>query len=157
MDEGRSAAVAHDALADLRLPDPFGPDDLIAAVEHKRSTKIQIVEFPGIAPEDGLFGLWLSTEEMGDFILHVPIASELHRLQVVLHELAHMILRHDLSAGQSSAAQMFPDIPEGAVKKVLARGHRDDTLEHEAETLADLIASSMRQSRRNTSFTRVFG
>lgn len=157
MDDREGRARAHEALAALQLPAPFNLCDLIAAVERERRTKIQIVEFPDISPEDGLFGIWLNTEDLGDFILHVPTESELHRVQVILHELSHMILGHDLSAGQSSAAQLFPDIPEETVMRVLARGHEDDALEHEAETLADLIASSMRQSRRNSSFAKVFG
>ncbi|MDN5655009.1 MAG: hypothetical protein L0G46_07985 [Kocuria sp.] len=157
MDDRGSRARAHGALAALRLPEPFRLGDVVEAVEHERCTRIQIIEFPDIAAEDGLFGIWLNTDDLGDFILHVPTESELHRVQVILHELSHMILGHDLSAGQSSAAQLFPDISEETVMRVLARGHEDDALEHEAETLADLIASSMRRSNQNSSFAKVFG
>jgi hypothetical protein len=50
------------ALSALDLPEFFGLDDLIAAVESARATTIEIVEFPGIYPEDGLFGIWLNTD-----------------------------------------------------------------------------------------------
>src|SRR6478752_6364435 len=103
------------ALSALDLPEFFGLDDLIAAVESSRATSIEIVEFRGIFPEDGLFGIWLSTG-FGDYVLHAPTASELHRRQIVLHELAHMILGHELATGQTSAAALlFPDLPEEAV------------------------------------------
>ena len=144
------------ALSAFDLPEFFGLDDLIAAVENSRTTSIEIVEFPGIYPEDGLFGIWLSTG-FGDYILHAPTASELHRRQIVLHELAHMILGHDLATGQSSAAALFPDLPEEVVLRFLARGHADNPMEREAEALADLLASSLRRSRRHSSFARVFG
>ena len=144
------------ALSALDLPEFFGLDDLIAAVESSRATRIEIVEFPRIFPEDGLFGIWLNTG-FGDYILHAPTASELHRCQIVLHELAHMILGHDLAAGQTSAAALFPDLPEETVLRTLARGHADNDMEREAEALADLLACSIRQNRQHSSFVRVFG
>ena len=144
------------SLSALDLPESFGLDDLIAAVERSRSTGIEIVEFPGIYPEDGLFGIWLNTG-FGDYILHAPTPSELHRRQIVLHELAHMILGHDLATGQTSAAALFPDLPEDTVLRTLARGHTDNAMEREAEALADLLASSMRYNRQHSSFVRVFG
>lgn len=144
------------SLSALDLPECFGLPDLIASVERSRDTSIRIVEFPAIYPEDGLFGIWLNTG-FGDYILHAPTTSELHRRQIVLHELAHMILGHDLATGQSSAAALFPDLPEGAVLRTLARGHTDNAMEREAEALADLLASSLRRSRRHSSFVRVFG
>ena len=140
----------------LDLPEFFGLDDLVAAVESSRATRIEIVEFRGIFPEDGLFGIWLNTG-FGDYILHAPTPSELHRRQIVLHELAHMILGHDLATGQTSAAALFPDLPEDTVLRTLARGHTDNAMEREAEALADLLASSMRYNRQHSSFVRVFG
>ena len=140
----------------LDLPEFFGLDDLVAAVESSRATSIEIVEFRGIYPEDGLFGIWLNTG-FGDYILHAPTPSELHRRQIVLHELAHMILGHDLATGQTSAAALFPDLPEDTVLRTLARGHTDNAMEREAEALADLLAGSMRYNRQHSSFVRVFG
>lgn len=151
-----SAPTGHAALATLNLPASFVLEDVIAAVERLRSTTIEIVEFPGIYPEDGLFGIWLNTG-FGDYILHAPTQSELQRRQIVLHELSHMILGHDLSTGQSSAAALFPDLPEQAVLRTLARGHTDNAMEREAEALADVLASSIRRGRQSSSFIEVFG
>lgn len=151
-----SDPTGHTALATLNLPVSFVLEDLIAAVERLRSTTIEIVEFPGIYPEDGLFGIWLNTG-FGDYILHAPTESELHRRQIVLHELSHMILGHDLATGQTSAAALFPDLPEQAVLRTLARGHTDNAMEREAEALADLLASSIRRGRQSSPFIEVFG
>ena len=152
----KSDSKERTALSAFDLPEFFGLDDLIAGVESSRATNIAIVEFPRIFPEDGLFGIWLNTA-FGDYILHAPTASELHRCQIVLHELAHMILGHDLAAGQTSAAALFPDLPEETVFRTLARGNADNDMEREAEALADLLACSIRRNRQHSSFIRVFG
>lgn len=152
---GRRTAEADPPLG-ISLPESFTLDDVVSAIEHRRETTIKIIEFPEIKPEDGLFGIWLNTK-FGDYVLHAPASSELHRRQIILHELAHMILGHDLAVGQSSAAKLFPDLPENTVIRTLARGHDDNQLEREAESLADRLAHSLRQSAQQSSFTKVFG
>lgn len=147
---------ASDSPLGIALPESFTLDDIVSAVEQQRDTTIKIVEFPEISPEDGLFGIWLSTT-FGDYILHVPAPSPLHRQQIILHELAHMILGHDLAVGQSSATKLFPDLPEDAVVRTLARGHDDNLLEREAESLADQLAHSLRVNAQQSSFAKVFG
>jgi hypothetical protein len=140
----------------LALPEVFSLDDIVSAIEQDRDTTIKIVEFPEISPEDGLFGIWLNTK-FGDYVLHAPAPSDLHRQQIILHELAHMILGHDLAAGQSSASKLFPDLPEAAVVRTLARGHDDNQLERDAESLADRLARSLRVNAQQSSFAKVFG
>ncbi|WP_295689329.1 hypothetical protein [uncultured Brevibacterium sp.] len=140
----------------ITLPDSFTLDDIVSAIEQRRDTTIKILEFPEIKPEDGLFGIWLNTK-FGDYVLHAPAPSELHRQQIILHELAHMILGHDLAVGKSSASELFPDLPENAVVRTLARGHDDNQLERDAESLADRLAHSLRRNAQQSSFTMVFG
>lgn len=153
---GRRRRRAEEAVARLGVPARFGLDELVACVARSRGTTIEVAELPEITPEEGLFGLWLSTQH-GDYILHAPAASELHRRQIVLHELAHMILGHDLREDEGGAKALFPDIGSGAVLRVLARGHEDSAMEREAEELADVLARSMRQGRRSSAFSEVFG
>lgn len=140
----------------IALPELFIMEDIVSALEQERDTTIRIIEFPEIKPEDGLFGIWLNTK-FGDYVLHAPAPSELHRQQIILHELAHMILGHDLAVGQSSAAKLFPDLPRDAVVRTLARGHDDNQLERDAESLADRLAHSLRLNAQQSSFTKVFG
>lgn len=152
---GPRSAEADPSLG-IALPESFTVDDIVSAIEHHRDTTIKIIEFPEIKPEDGLFGIWLNTT-FGDYVLHAPAPSELHRQQIILHELAHMILGHDLAVEQSNTAALFPDLPESAVVRTLARGHDDNKLERDAETLADRLAHSLRRNAQQSSFTRVFG
>lgn len=147
---------ATDSSLGIALPELFAMEDIVSAIEQERDTTIKVVEFPEISPEDGLFGIWLNTK-FGDYVLHAPAPSELHRQQIILHELAHMILGHDLAVGQSSASKLFPDLPEDAVVRTLARGHDDNQLEREAESLADRLAHSLRVNAQQSSFTKVFG
>lgn len=147
---------ATDSSLGIALPELFAMEDIVSAIEQERDTTIKVVEFPEISPEDGLFGIWLNTK-FGDYVLHAPAPSELHRQQIILHELAHMILGHDLAVGQSSASKLFPDLPEDAVVRILARGHDDNQLEREAESLADRLAHSLRVNAQQSSFTKVFG
>ena len=152
---GRSAPATDPSLG-IALPETFTLNDIVAAVERERATTIKIVEFPEISPKDGLFGIWLNTK-FGDYVLHAPAPSVLHCQQIVLHELAHMILGHDLAEGKSSAAKLFPDLPEDTVIRTLARGHEDNQLERDAESLADRLAHSLRANAQQSSFSRVFG
>ncbi|WP_394216280.1 hypothetical protein [Brachybacterium vulturis] len=140
----------------ITLPESFTLDDIVSAIEQRRDTTIKIIEFPEIKPEDGLFGIWLNTK-FGDYVLHAPAPSELHRQQIILHELAHMILGHDLAVGHSSASKLFPDLPENAVIRTLARGHDDSQLERDAESLADRLAYLLRRNAQQSSFAKVFG
>lgn len=149
-------AQTRDTSLGIALPELFAMEDIVSALEQERDTTIRIIEFPELKPEDGLFGIWLNTK-FGDYVLHAPAPSELHRQQIILHELAHMILGHDLAVGQSSASKLFPDLPEDAVVRTLARGHDDNQLEREAESLADRLAHSLRVNAQQSSFTKVFG
>jgi len=152
---GRRTQTTDSSLG-IALPELFAMEDIVSAIEQERDTTIKVVEFPEISPEDGLFGIWLNTK-FGDYVLHAPAPSELHRQQIILHELAHMILGHDLAVGQSNTSKLFPDLPENAVVRTLARGHDDNQLEREAETLADRLAHSLRVNAQQSSFTKVFG
>ena len=153
--KGRRMTEANPSLG-ITLPDSFTLDDIVSAIEQRRDTTIKIIEFPEIKPEDGLFGIWLNTK-FGDYVLHAPAPSELHRQQIILHELAHMILDHDLAVGHSSASKLFPDLPENAVIRTLARGHDDSQLERDAESLADRLAYLLRRNAQQSSFAKVFG
>lgn len=153
--KGRRMTEADPSLG-ITLPESFTLDDIVSAIERRRDTTIKIIEFPEIKPEDGLFGIWLNTK-FGDYVLHAPAPSELHRQQIILQELAHMILGHDLAVGHSSASKLFPDLPENAVIRTLARGHDDSQLERDAESLADRLAYLLRRNAQQSSFAKVFG
>jgi len=147
---------AASAFASLLLPPHLDLERLVKVVEGVRQRPIQI-EAAGALNGGSLCGLWLSTDEV-EIILHAISPSGLHRQQFVLHELGHMVLRHDeLVAPAEYIEVLFPNLPAGLVSRVLARSSFTDDLEAAAESLADLFAAAIRNSAREPrSFEKVF-
>ncbi len=154
---GQSPAErAANAFASLALPPHLNLERLVKVVEGVRHRPIQI-EAAGALNGGSICGLWLSMDDM-EIILHAVSPSGLHRQQFVLHELGHMVLRHDeLVVPANYIGVLFPNLPVGLVSRVLARSSFTDELEAAAESLADLFASAIRNSAREPrSFERVF-
>ncbi|MFE4198101.1 hypothetical protein ACFRJ9_19780 [Paenarthrobacter sp. NPDC056912] len=147
------AANAFDA---LQLPTHLNLERLVAIVEGVRHRPIQI-EAAGALNGGSVCGLWLSTDAV-EIILHAISPSGLHRQQFVLHELGHMVLRHDeLAVPADYIEVLFPNLPAGLVSRVLARSSFSDDLEAAAESLADLFAAAIRNSAKEPrSFEWVF-
>lgn len=79
-------------------------------------------------------------------IFHAPASSAIHRLQCLLHELGHLLLRHDLSAHNAPALHRFlPDVRLDVGDRLFGRADLSDRDEIEAERLADLLAAGIRQ------------
>lgn len=140
----------------LELPTHLSLERLVQVVEGVRHRPIQI-EAAGVLNGGSVCGLWLSTDDV-EIILHAISPSGLHRQQFVLHELGHMVLRHDeLVVPEDYIEVLFPNLPVGLVSRVLARSSFTDDLEAAAESLADLFAAAIRNSAREPrSFERVF-
>ncbi|MFX1821802.1 hypothetical protein PV768_18645 [Pseudarthrobacter sp. CC4] len=151
------AQIAADAFHALRLPSRLTLSGLIAIVAARRRRRIEI-EATTILNGTSVCGLWLSTDSR-EIILHAVTDSALHRQQFILHELGHMILRHDeLGISSEYAASLFPNLDGELVSRALARSSFVDDLEAAAETLADLLASAIRESTLEPrSFEQVFG
>lgn len=147
------AASAYDSLL---LPTHIDLERLVKVVEDVRHRPIQI-EAAGALNGGSICGLWLSTDDV-EIILHATSPSGLHRQQFVLHELGHMVLRHDeLVIPADYIKVLFPNLPVGLVSRVLARSSFTDDLEAAAESLADLFAAAIRNSASEPrSFERVF-
>lgn len=150
-------ARAASAFNSLALPTHLNLERLVGVVEGVRHRPIEI-ETAGFLNGGSVCGLWLSTYEV-EVILHAVSPSGLHRQQFVLHELGHMVLRHDeLVVPVDYVAVLFPDLPPGLVRRALARTSFSDELEAAAESLADLFAAAIRNSAREPrSFEKVFG
>lgn len=151
------AQVAANAFLSLRLPSHLTLERLIAIVAARRRRRIEI-EATTILNGTSVCGLWLSTDSR-EIILHAVTDSALHRQQFVLHELGHMILRHDeLGVSSEYASSLFPNLDGEMVSRALARSSFVDDLEAAAETLADLLAGAIRESTKEPrSFEQVFG
>ncbi|WP_156524787.1 hypothetical protein [Paenarthrobacter nicotinovorans] len=154
---GQSPAErAANAFDCLTLPSHLNLERLVKVVEGVRHRPIQ-VEAAAALNGGSVCGLWLSTDEL-EVILHAISPSGLHRQQFVLHELGHMVLRHDeLVVPADYIEVLFPNLPAGLVSRVLARSSFTDDLEAAAESLADLFAAAIRNSAMEPrSFERVF-
>ena len=93
-------------------------------------------------------GLWLAGADV-DQIFHARTRYETYRTQIVLHELAHMLLRHDeLDPADSQAAVLFPDLPVG---RLLARSSFRLDIEEDAEHLAYTLAQIVEGRPRTVS------
>ncbi|WP_426225754.1 hypothetical protein [Pseudarthrobacter sp. DSP2-3-2b1] len=154
-----SASAEHAAVAfkALRLPSHLTLECLVQVVEGFRNCRIEI-EVSGALNGGSVCGLWLSTATT-EIILHAATPSVLHRQQFVLHELGHMVLRHDeLVLPADYASVLFPNLPGELVSRVLSRSSFVDHIEAAAETLADLFASAIRDSAiEPRSFEKIFG
>lgn len=153
----KPAHVAADAFRSLMLPSRVTLDGLIAIVAARRRRRIEI-EATTILNGTEVCGLWLSTDSR-EIILHAVTDSVLHRQQFILHELGHMILRHDeVGVSQNYTASLFPNLDGEMVSRALARSSFVDDMEAAAETLADLLAAAIRDSALEPkSFEQVFG
>ena len=154
---GRSPAErATNAFNSLALPAHLSLERLVEVVEGVRHRPIQI-EAAGALNSGSVCGLWLSTDDV-EIILHAVSPSGLHRQQFVLHELGHMVLRHDeLVVAADYVEVLFPNLSVGLVTRALARSSFTDDLEAAAESLADLFAAAIRNSAREPrSFEKVF-
>lgn len=149
--------IAAEAFQALRLPNHLSLAGLIAIVATRRRRPIEI-EATTVLNGTEVCGLWLSTDTR-EIILHAVTDSVLHKQQFVLHELGHMILRHDeLGISSAYAASLFPNLDGELVSRALARSSFVDDMEIAAETLADLLAAAIRRSTAEPrSFEQVFG
>lgn len=147
MDRAGLQREATEAFAALDPPKQLTLDSLTALVEEHRGRKILIRSVPHLGA-DRISGLWLSLPNV-ELVLHAETGSKLHREQIILHELAHMVLRHDLLDGQDGhVASLLPDLDPRTVARVLSRCDRQSEPEVAAESLADVFAAALARGRR---------
>jgi hypothetical protein len=161
MDYSAARNRAQAAEAQLGLVEPVSLRSIQGHLEGDRNRAIVIRPIEGPLT-DKVCGLWFGLDDM-DLILHARADSEMHRQQIILHEFAHMILRHDQEAvGHDYAKVFFPDLSADRVVTALKRTDFMDELEVTAELLADRLAARIRRSQKPRSnqpgnFGEVFG
>lgn len=161
MDYGAARARAQAAEEGFGLTGPATLSSTHRHLEAMRGRKIVIQPMEN-TPTDKVCGLWFGLDDL-DLILHAAAASEVHRQQIVLHEFAHMILRHEQEVVSTAYAEMFfPDLNPDRVIKALKRSDFLDEFEVTAELLADRLAARIRRSQRRSAgqpgdFGTIFG
>lgn len=151
------ARSAKEGFRALKLPSRLSLDRLISIIEKVRGRRIEIDVCESLN-SGTVCGLWLSTNTR-EIILHAPTPSALHRQQFILHELGHMVLRHDEAVVSANYAEtLFPNLSGEKVSRILGRSDFLDHIEAAAETLADLFAAAIRDSSvEPRSFERILG
>jgi hypothetical protein len=140
-------AEARTAFEALRLPPRLTLDSLIAHVEAVRGRRMKIIETAKLTGKK-ICGLWVPGESV-DVVYHSHTRGRLHRQQMVLHEISHMILRHDQARDATwQGISVFREISGEVVERALARGDFRSDLEATAEYLADLLAAALRDGSR---------
>jgi hypothetical protein len=137
-------AVARRVFNSLRLSVPVSLESIVMDVERVRRRRIAIVETPLLSGKK-ICGLWVPRPDT-DVVYHAKTNGLLHRQQMILHELSHMILKHDQLPGTDrQGVRMFQQISGETVERALARGDFRSEAEVTAEYLADFLASAVRQ------------
>lgn len=142
-DQLRSTALR--AFQGLKLKRDLTLCSLVKHVERTRGRQIVIVETSKLSGKK-ICGLWIPRPDV-DVVYHSVTRGPLHKQQMVLHEVAHMVLRHDEADDAAwQGIKMFQELSGEVVKKALARGEFSSDLEVTAEHLADLFAAAIRES-----------
>lgn len=139
--------TARAAFSGLQLPAHVTLESLIRHIEELRGRPIKIVQSENLSGK-AICGLWIPREH-ADVVYHSAARGKLHRQQMILHELSHMVLRHDENQEATwQGVSVFRELSGETVAKALARGDFRSGLEAAAEHLADLMAAAIRESSR---------
>ncbi|MEU9236308.1 hypothetical protein [Streptomyces subrutilus] len=144
----RSGGPAADPLAErcrervraLGLPPGGKPTigELCAHVGALRGREVHIVTLP--LPSAGPHGLWVATGTR-DYVFAEERLVPVHRQQVILHEIGHVVCDHDTSPvlGADASRLLMPSLDPALVRRVMGREHGDSEAEREAELVGSLI------------------
>lgn len=128
-------------------------DELIALVEKRRSTKIDVVEDSNLDPMCAC-GLWVGDGRSQETIIVPALQSPMLRLQTICHELAHM-LQEPVDASQLPAVSAEVEeflalvLPlDRRVSYAYARSTFTSDLEAAAEATADELALTILHADR---------
>ncbi|HEY0697077.1 MAG TPA: hypothetical protein VGD43_04635 [Micromonospora sp.] len=122
----------------VRVPQPFDVGEFLDLLGTERGRPVHLIPFD--LPAGAPCGLCVCTP-VADYVVVTAAASGAQRDHIVLHETAHLLLRHSsrLLAGDCSDGQLFRHLDLRVVEAMFARTNYDDVDEREAETLASLL------------------
>jgi hypothetical protein len=135
-------------IASLAVPSPFGLETFRTSLEGQRHRPLVLT---ATAMPPACTGLWISTER-ADYIFYEQDAAPDEQLQVILHEIGHMVLNHlGIPFTDPVIARLFPHLDPNVVAAVLA-GSVSSTVyseneELEADTFTTTFLETIRDSR----------
>jgi hypothetical protein len=131
-------------LRELDLPRPFSVGALGDAVRRVRGRPLIILPLPLPASDESPYGLWAEYPD-ADFILHEAGTSPAHRDQIILHEIAHILLGHGAAtsfpgpASPAAGRRPAPGLSAEAAVAMMARHTYGSAEERHAEIVASLL------------------
>ncbi|WP_340377091.1 hypothetical protein U5640_19790 [Streptomyces sp. SS7] len=140
-----------EAIADVvAIPRPFDLDTLCEGLAAQRGRPLRLVPLEGDPNSSLPCGVLVATEH-ADLIFYEPATSALHKLQIVLHELAHLLLGHSAPDAErpAYATRLLPDGEDDEddlgmdldqVLHILGRTSYSDNQEKDAELLATILS-----------------
>jgi hypothetical protein len=127
------------ALVDeLDIPAPFDVQELCQSLASKRGRSIRLAAMA--MPTDGPCGVWVSVND-ADYVLYEERTSRLHQEHIILHELGHVVCRHQAAPvlDSETAAFLLPSLDPAMIERVLGRTGYSAHEEQQAEMIASLI------------------
>jgi hypothetical protein len=130
-------------LRDLDLPRPFSVAAVSDAVRRVRGRPLVILPLPVPASDESPYGLWAEYPD-ADYILHEAGTSPAHRDQIILHEIAHVLLGHGAAAGfpapiSPAGREPVSSLGVDQAAAMMARHAYGSSEEWHAEILASLL------------------
>lgn len=125
------------AVARLPLRSPFDVGSLIDQLAADRGRPIELHRWPeGInAP----CGVWVATAST-DHIFYDGLTTPIHQRHIILHELGHLLLEHELPPPQDAwARRLLPSLDPAMVSTALGRSSYADDDEIAAELFASMV------------------
>ncbi|WP_336211863.1 hypothetical protein [Nonomuraea sp. LPB2021202275-12-8] len=122
------------ALSAAPIPHPFTLDAFIDRVRTERQRPLHMHDLP-IEASGAVTGLWFGTRN-ADHIFIAPGASGLLQVNIALHEISHMLLKHGRVGGD---VEEFMRRMIGPIVGIAGRGRYETEWERDAEKLATLI------------------
>jgi hypothetical protein len=140
LDVRRLRATCEEHLAAVPVPSPFNLREFCDAVGAYRGRPIHLFESEGPFTDEHPSGAWSPMDDED----HIYVATGLapaHRVQVVLHEVGHMLWGHDPAATFKDPGKVrviTPQLSTVALRRMLFRTRYVEPVEREAETYASL-------------------
>lgn len=130
-------------LRGLDLPRPFSVGAQCDAVRQARGRPLIVLPLPRPASDQSPYGLWVEYPD-ADFILHEAGTSPAHRDQIILHEIAHILLGHGAAASFTGTSRrvsrdLVSDLTSNQPAALMIRHAYGSTEERHAEIVASLL------------------
>lgn len=146
---------------ELPIPVPWDLDVFIQNIAAQRGRPIHLIPTETAALAGSPCGLWL-TRDNDDLILHEVGTSRYHAMQIVCHEIGHMMLGHgrtrafgaDREREIEMCQKVLPDIDPAAVNAVLGRTDFESDQERDAEMFASILMIAAAEAADQQSMMR---